>query len=64
MRFAIATIALLAAALPASEAKSPRGICMDQTQTQYKFCLNRSTTNKAKSMCKVALKQSRKQCPK
>jgi hypothetical protein len=26
--------------------------------------LNRSTTRKGKAMCKVSLRQSRKQCPK
>ena len=64
MKFAVAMLVLLAAAVPATEAKTARGSCLAQAQTQYKFCLKRSTTGKGRSMCKVSLKQSRKQCPK
>ncbi|HEY4363913.1 MAG TPA: hypothetical protein VGN17_23290 [Bryobacteraceae bacterium] len=64
MKFAVAMVVLLAAAVPATEAKTARGSCLAQAQSQYKFCLNRSTTRKGKAMCKVSLRQSRKQCPK
>ena len=63
MKYAIAILALLAAAVPASEAKSPRGLCMDQTRSQYNFCLKRSTTKRGRAQCKVELKHSRGQCP-
>jgi hypothetical protein len=63
MKFAVAIFALLVAAVPASEAKSARSLCLDQTQVQYKFCLKRSTTKKGQSLCKLDRKTSRHQCP-
>jgi hypothetical protein len=63
MRFAIGILALLAAAVPASEAKSPRAQCKDQAQSQYNFCLKRSTTKKGRAMCKADLKTTRSRCP-
>jgi hypothetical protein len=64
MRVAVAILAILVAAVPVSEAKSSRSLCRDQAQSEYKFCLKRSTTNKGRSLCKVALKKSRAGCPK
>ena len=63
MRFAIAMIVLLVAAVPASEAKSARAQCRDHAQSEYNFCLKRSTTKRARAQCKVEVKHSKGQCP-
>ena len=63
MKFAMAVLVLLAA-VPATEAKTARGSCLATAKTQYNFCLKRSTTNKGRAMCKVSLRQARRECPK
>ena len=53
MRFAIAAVLLLAAGVPATEAKSTRMICSDRCNVQYHFCLNRTTTKHGRDLCKI-----------
>ena len=60
MRLVIAGLALLLAA-PAF-AKSPKSQCKDRCKTEYKFCLNRSTTKNAKKSCKKDRKLCKGNC--
>jgi hypothetical protein len=52
MRFVIATLVLMVA-LPEADAASRKGQCKNQCDTQYRFCLNRSTTKQARKSCKT-----------
>ncbi len=63
MRFLIATLVLLTA-VPAGDAKSVKAQCTDRCQVNYKFCLNRATTQKGKIQCKVERKNCRGTCGK
>jgi hypothetical protein len=63
MRFLIAALIVLAA-VPAGDAKSVKAQCTDRCQVQYKFCLNRTTTQKGRSQCKVERKQCHGSCGK
>jgi hypothetical protein len=63
MRFLIAALVLLTA-LPVADAKSVKAQCTDRCQVNYKFCLNRATTQKGKSQCKVERKNCHGTCGK
>jgi hypothetical protein len=61
MRLLIAALVLLAA-VPAGDAKSVKAQCTDRCQVNYKFCLNRTTTAKGRSQCKVERKNCHGTC--
>lgn len=63
MRFLIAALVFLTA-VPAVESKSVKGQCTDRCQVNYKFCLNRTTTEKGRSQCKVERKNCHGTCGK
>ena len=45
-----------------ADAKSAKEACKDRCHLNYDFCLNRSTTKKGRSMCKVDLSKCRGTC--
>jgi hypothetical protein len=61
MRFAIAGL-LLAMTLPAANARNYKKECKDHCVSQYKFCLNRSTTKGARKACKAERKVCKSHC--
>jgi hypothetical protein len=61
MRFLIAALVLLMV-VPELESKSVKAQCTDRCQVNYKFCLNRTTTKKGRSQCKVERKNCHGTC--
>ena len=53
---------ILCLAVPAAEAAGNKGECKSRCDTNYQFCLNRSTTKQARKSCKVDRKTCKKSC--
>ena len=60
MRFSIAAL-ILAVSMPAFAANK-KGQCKNRCDTNYQFCLNRSTTKQAKKSCKTDRKNCKGTC--
>jgi len=61
MRLAIAAL-ILAVAAPSAHAASKKAQCKNRCDSNYQFCMNRSTTKQAKKSCKADRKNCKGTC--
>ena len=61
MRLIIAAL-ILSVSIPAAEAKSAKGQCKSRCDSDYQFCLKRSTTKQARKSCKTDHKKCKNIC--
>jgi hypothetical protein len=63
IKIALPLLALIfATAVPEADAKINKGQCKNRCDSNYQFCMNRSTTKQAKKSCKVDRKNCKGNC--